>query len=61
MQRACSTFPSGAGSTDPEKVRQALGPYFSMEDEPRPGWLPASQPWPVKDLPRWTEAAIDDP
>ena len=54
-------LPERGRLTDPGQVRQALGPYVLMEKEPRPGWLPAEQPWPVRDSLQWTEAAIDDP
>lgn len=54
-------LPERVRLTDPDQVRQALGPYVFKEKEPRPGWLLPWEPWPVKHHPLWTEAAIDDP
>ena len=39
-------LPSRGHSTDPAIVRSALGRYLDQVKEPRPGWIPSSEPWP---------------
>jgi predicted outer membrane lipoprotein len=39
-------LPPRGSSTNPAVVRSALGPYLDPVKEPRPGWIPPSEPWP---------------
>jgi hypothetical protein len=33
--------------TDPVRIREILGPYVTMEPDPRPPKLPETEPWPI--------------
>jgi hypothetical protein len=40
-------------------VRRALQPYVFKEPEPRPFWLPSSEPWPPPLELDWTTKEVD--
>jgi len=42
-------LPERGRAVDPATVRHALGQMFAQEDEPRPGWIAADDPWPPPD------------
>jgi hypothetical protein len=52
-------LPERGSVTDPDQVRHALGSYVFKDDEPRPPWLPSSDPWPPTNVSLATESGVD--
>ncbi|MGC8641503.1 MAG: hypothetical protein ACP5XB_16685 [Isosphaeraceae bacterium] len=52
-------LPEQGSVTNPDQVRRALEPFLFKEPEPRPFWLPPTEPWPPPDQPHWSESDVD--
>jgi hypothetical protein len=52
-------LPEHGRPVDPDVVRRALQLYVFKEPEPRPFWLPASEPWPPPPELDWTTRQVD--
>lgn len=52
-------LPEKGEISDPVQVRRALQPFLFKEKEPRPVWLPSTEPWPPADQPHWSESDVD--